>query len=245
MDGLLLLNKPLQWTSHDAVDFLRRKLGQKKIGHAGTLDPMATGLLVLLLGKATKLSAEMTGLDKDYRGSIRLGVVTDSWDLEGKVLSEKPVTDVSRAQTEKAVTELRGPQSITPPAFSALKKEGKRYYAMAREGLMLEPPAREVMIADFGVEDFVSPEIFFFVSCSKGTYVRSLAYLVGQKLGCGACLSSLIRTRIGDYSLENALTVSQIDKLSLEEVEKRIKKTTPRLELDEHDATGLLGEQQD
>ena len=222
MDGVLLFNKPLGWTSHDAVDFLRRHLGQKKIGHAGTLDPLATGLLVMLLGKATQLSERLTGMDKDYRGSARLGLVTDSWDMEGKVLSEAPAESVTRAQAEKAVSELRGAQRITPPAFSALKKEGKRYYAMAREGLILEPPAREVMIADFRVEDFASPEIFFFVSCSKGTYVRSLAHHVGEKLGCGGCLSSLTRTRIGRYCLTEALTAAQVERLPLSEIEKKL-----------------------
>ena len=222
MDGLLLLNKPLQWTSHDAVDFLRRRLGQKKIGHAGTLDPMATGLLLMLLGKATKLSPEMTGLDKDYRGSIRLGTVTDTWDMEGRVLSETPVAGITRGQVEKAVSEMRGIQTITPPAFSAIKVEGRRHYAMAREGVILMPPAREVTVGEFRVEDFVSPEIFFFVRCSKGTYVRSLAYRVGEKLGCGACLSSLSRTRIGKYSLANALSVPEVEKLSLEDIEKKL-----------------------
>lgn len=222
MDGILLFNKPLQWTSHDAVDFLRGRLGQKKIGHAGTLDPMATGLLLMLLGKATKQSEEMTGLDKDYRGTIRLGTVTDTWDLEGKVLSEAGAMNVTRVQAEQAVSQLRGAQSLVPPAFSALKKGGKRYYALAREGTVVTPPARDVTIEDFRVDDLVGREIFFFVSCSKGTYVRSLAYRVGEILGCGACLSSLSRTRIGSHRLEQALTAPQIERFSAPEIEKHV-----------------------
>ena len=222
MDGVLLMDKPAGWTSHDAVDFLRRKLGQRKIGHAGTLDPMATGLLVLLIGKSTRLSGQLTGLDKDYRGSIRLGVVTDTWDKEGKVLREASAAAVTRTQVEEAVGSLRGTQKITPPAFSALKKEGKRYYAMARQGLVLEPPAREVTVAEFRVERFESPEVFFFVSCSKGTYVRSLAHHVGEKLGCGACLSSLVRTRVGPFRLDDALTAPRLEKMSPGEIEKHL-----------------------
>ena len=222
MDGILLFNKPLGWTSHDAVDFLRKRLGQRKIGHAGTLDPMATGLLVMLLGKATKRSADLTGLDKDYRGSIRLGTVTDTWDLEGKVLSESPLLSVTSESLEVAVAGLRGRQMMSPPAFSALKKDGRRYYELARQGVAVQPEPRESMIYDFQVQDFLSPEVYFFVRCSKGTYVRSLAYLLGQRLGCGACLSSLTRTRVGPMLLEEALNASEADKLSLPEIENRL-----------------------
>ena len=219
MDGILLLDKPKGWTSHDAVDFLRRRLGQKKIGHAGTLDPMATGLLVMLVGSATKLSDRLMGFDKEYRGSIRLGTVTDTWDLEGRVLSQGPAATVGRHAVEEAVKGMRGSLKITPPAFSALKKEGKKYYELARQGVMLTPPGREVMISDFRVEDFVPPEVHVVVGCSKGTYVRSLAHQLGQSLGCGACLSSLRRTRIGHFSLDDALNAKEVEKMSLNEIE--------------------------
>ena len=217
MGGILLLDKPPKWTSHDAVDFLRRRLKQKKVGHAGTLDPMATGLLVMLVGNATKLSNDLTGLDKDYRGSIRLGTVTDSWDLDGKVL--KAVTpSVTREALEAAVAGLRGTVNITPPAFSAIKKDGKKFYEMARQGVLDAPPDREVTVSEFRIERWASPEVYFFVTCSKGTYIRSLAHHMGEKLGCGACLSSLIRTRIGNFHLAQALTVEQICKMSIEEI---------------------------
>ena len=222
MDGILLLNKPFSWTSHDAVDFLRRRTGQKKIGHTGTLDPMATGLLVMLLGKATRLSGELAGLDKDYQGSLRLGRVTDSWDLEGKILSESPTEYVTRGMLDDAVATMRGRQMMSPPAFCALKTGGKRYYELARRGVDLKPPAREMFLYEFQLRDFVNPEVFFFVSCSKGTYVRSLAYQVGQKIGCGACLSSLTRTRVGEWRLTDALTASQVEKLSLKEIQAHV-----------------------
>ena len=225
MDGILLFDKPLHWTSHDAVDFLRRRLKQKKIGHAGTLDPLATGLLVMLLGAATKHSEALMGLDKDYRGSIRLGVVTETWDLEGKVLSQRPISHITRHEVQNAVAQMNGTITITPPSFSALKKEGRRYYALAREGTLLEPPKREVVLKEFRVEDFTNPEVFFFVSCSKGTYVRSLAHHLGEKLGCGACLSSLVRTRIGDFYLEKALNETQLKELSIEEIDRWTQKT--------------------
>ncbi len=211
MNGILLVDKPILWTSHDVVDFVRRRSGQKKVGHAGTLDPMATGLLVLLLGDATKRSGEFSGLDKDYRGSLRLGVVTDTWDLEGRILSEKSPELVEQGQVEKIFSELRGVQSITPPFYSALQKDGKRFYALARQGVMLEPPPREITVSEFRLENFDLPEVYFFLSCSKGTYVRSLCRMVGERLGCGAVLSSLVRTRIGPWNLGAALKVSELE----------------------------------
>ena len=223
MDGILLLDKPRGWTSHDAVDFLRRRLGQKKIGHAGTLDPLATGLLVMLLGAATKSSDKLMGLDKDYRGTIRLGTVTETWDLEGRVLSEVLVPAFTRETLEQVFESFRGEQTITPPVFSAIKTRGKRHYQLARRGILTAPPERQVLIEDFRVEDFVNPEISFFVRCSKGTYIRSLAHHVGEKLGCGACLSSLIRTRIGAFHLEDALNLRQLQSFSPQELQTHLK----------------------
>ena len=207
MDGILLVDKPVLWTSHDVVDFVRRVSGQKRVGHCGTLDPMATGLLVLLVGEATKRSAEFSGMDKDYRGSMRLGTVTDTWDLEGRILSEKSPEAVSRQDVEKIFKSLEGVQSITPPSYSALRKDGKRYYELARKGVMLEPAPREITVSAFRLEGFETPEAYFFMSCSKGTYVRSLCHSVGEKAACGAVLSSLVRTRIGPWHLSAAQKV--------------------------------------
>lgn len=217
MNGILLINKPILWTSHDVVDFVRRRVGQKRVGHAGTLDPMASGLLVLLLGEATRRSAEFSGLDKDYRGSMRLGVETDTWDLEGRIQAEKCPELVGRKEIEKIFSELEGVQSITPPCYSALRKEGKRFYELARQGVMVAPAAREITVSTFRLEDFVTPEAYFFLSCSKGTYVRSLCQSVGEKAGCGAVLSSLVRTRIGPWRLSEAMNVSIFEKGAAED----------------------------
>ena len=219
MDGILLVDKPILWTSHDVVDFVRRAAGQKRVGHAGTLDPMATGLLVLLVGEATKRSAEFMGMDKDYRGSMRLGVVTDTWDLEGRILSERSPEQVSREGLENIFLGLTGVQSITPPSYSALRKEGKRFYELARQGVMLEPPPREITVSAFRLEHFEMPEAYFFMSCSKGTYVRSLCQAVGEKAGCGAVLSSLVRTRIGPWHLSAASKVPALAAMKREELQ--------------------------
>ena len=210
MDGILLIDKPILWTSHDVVDFVRRAAGQKRVGHAGTLDPMATGLLVLLLGEATKRSEDLMGMDKDYRGSLRLGVTTDTLDLEGRILSENSAEGVTRAGLEKIFAGLEGVQSIVPPAYSALKKNGKRFYQMARQGVMTEPAPRDITVTAFRLEDFTPPEAYFFMSCSKGTYVRSLCRMAGERAGCGAVLSSLVRTRIGPWRLSAAQKVSDL-----------------------------------
>jgi tRNA pseudouridine55 synthase len=211
VNGILLVDKPILWTSHDVVDFVRRSVGQRRVGHAGTLDPMATGLLVLLLGDATKRSGECSGLDKDYRGSMCLGIETDTWDLEGRILSEKSPELVDVKEVEKIFSGLHGAQSIVPPSYSALRKNGKRFYELARLGVMLEPPPRDITVSVFRLEDFVMPEVYFFLSCSKGTYVRSLCKIVGEKLGCGAVLSSLVRTRIGPWHLSEALKVPALE----------------------------------
>ncbi len=223
MDGILLLNKPIAWTSHDLVDAVRRKTGLRAVGHAGTLDPMATGLMLLLLGKATKRSNELMGFDKSYRGSIRLGVVTDSWDLEGRTLEEKPVPATSVQELKKIMNALTGEQRLEPPIFSAIKRNGQKAYALARRGEAVEMEPRLMRVDRFELEAFESPEIYFDMDCSKGTYVRSLAFTLGAKLGCGAALSSLVRTRIGPYKLEEALDHGTFLNSPLEMIERRLK----------------------
>ena len=208
MDGLLLLDKPITWTSHDLVEAVRRKTELRAVGHAGTLDPMATGLMVLLLGKATKRSAELTGLDKTYRGSIRLGMTTDSWDMDGKVVEEKAVPPVELRAIKEIMETFTGEQNLEPPSFSAIKRGGKRAHFLARRGDVVVMEPRAMRIDRFELEAFESPEIYFAMDCSKGTYVRSLAQALGVKLGCGAVLSSLVRTRIGTFRLEQALDIN-------------------------------------
>ena len=223
MDGLLLLDKPKQWTSHDLVDLVRRKTGLQAVGHAGTLDPMATGLMILLLGKATKRSIEFTGLDKSYRGSIRLGTVTDSWDLEGKIVGEKPVPELSVSEIQKELDSLLGQQNFVPPAFSAIKKNGVRSHARARRGEIVVSEPRPMRIDRLTLERFETPEVYFDMDCSKGTYVRSIAFVLGEKLGCGAVLSSLVRTRIGSFKLAEAMDEETFLKCPLEMLERKLR----------------------
>ncbi len=210
MDGVLLLDKPVAWTSHDLVDAVRLKIGQRAVGHAGTLDPMATGLMILLLGKATKRSAEFMGLDKSYRGSIRLGVKTDTWDLEGRLLEERPVPERVERTLSEHFLEMTGERSLHPPAFSAIKRQGQRAYAAARRGETLEMEPRPMHIHRFVLDAYEAPEVYFTVDCSKGTYVRSLAHELGERLGCGGALSSLVRTRVGEFRLEQAMRLEDL-----------------------------------
>ena len=204
MDGVFLFNKPIAWTSHDLVDAARRRFGTRRVGHAGTLDPMATGLMILLVGKATSRSSEFMGMDKTYRGSIRLGVQTDSWDADGKILEEKAVGELFESRIKEVFSEFEGEVSLTPPIFSAIRHGGKKAYALARRNEPVALQARKSKIYEFKLEAWEAPEIYFELSCSKGTYVRSVANVIGQKLGCGASLSSLVRTRIGNFYLKDA-----------------------------------------
>ena len=222
MEGLLLLDKPITWTSHDLVEAVRRKTGLRAVGHAGTLDPLATGLMVLLLGKATKRSAELTGLDKTYRGSIRLGITTDSWDMDGKILEEKAVPSVPPQEIREIMETFTGEQNLEPPSFSAIKRGGKRAHSLARRGEVVVMEPRPMRIDRFELEAFESPEIYFVMDCSKGTYVRSLAQALGAKLGCGAALSSLVRTRIGTFHLEQALNIDAFLSASSDALAKRL-----------------------
>jgi tRNA pseudouridine55 synthase len=222
MDGILLFNKPITWTSHDAVDLLRRKLGQRAVGHAGTLDPMATGLLVLLLGRATKRSQELSGLDKDYRGILTLGITTDTQDMEGRILRRASHELVAREDVENVFAGLRNSEWQIPPSYSAVRKEGKRLYDMARRGVAVTIEARPIRISELRLVSFRPPEIEFFASVSKGTYIRTLCDDAGKQLGCGACLSALVRTRIGSLHLSQALDAGDIRRLSLPELDARL-----------------------
>ena len=222
MDGVLLFNKPILWTSHDAVDFIRRRLGQKSVGHAGTLDPLATGLLVILLGQATKLSQDLSASDKDYAGSLTLGIRTDTQDLEGKILSTGDVAALQKDEIGAIFLKMSGTQLQTPPLFSAVKKKGKNLYHWARAGAVVEREAREINVRRFNVTEISLPEVYFSLTCSKGTYVRSLCDDIGQRLGCGAVLSSLVRTRSGPFHLIDALSEETIRHSPLAAIEKHL-----------------------
>lgn len=207
---VILIDKPLKWTSFDVVKKVRYALRVKKVGHAGTLDPLATGLLILCTGKKTKQIESFMGLEKEYEGRIVIGKTTPSVDLETGFDSESPWDHISTEDCQKAVKELSGEISQIPPAHSAVRIKGKRAYKMARKGEAVEIKPRNVLITEFSLPKIELPEIHFKIVCSKGTYIRSLARDLGEILGTGAYLAELRRTRIGDYSVNDALSIDQI-----------------------------------
>ena len=202
-DGVLLVDKPTGITSHDAVDRVRRALGQKKVGHAGTLDPMASGLLVMGLGRATRLLRFLGDLDKEYEGTARLGVETDTLDADGEVVRRSEV-DVSEAALRAALAELTGEVEQRAPAYSAVRVGGERLYRAARRGETVEAPVRAVRVDAFDLVELRGEEFSFRVVSSGGTYVRSLVAEAGTRVGCGAHLTRLVRTRIGAFRLQDA-----------------------------------------
>jgi len=222
MEGVLLVDKPQGLTSHDVVYRLRRKLQMKKIGHAGTLDPMATGLLIMLIGKATRISQYLMSSDKVYEGEATLGVVTDSQDAEGEMMETRPVPELSEAQVKEVMKGFLGDQYQTPPMHSAIKIDGVPLYKLARKGEVVEREPRFIRVMSFELLSFASPKLTFRLHCTKGTYVRTIAHDLGQKLGCGAHLSALRRTLSGKFELTQGLTLEQIETMSLSEIEKRL-----------------------
>jgi tRNA pseudouridine55 synthase len=203
-EGLLLVDKPAGITSHDAIDAVRRALGTRKVGHAGTLDPMATGLLLVGVGRATRLLRFLGDLDKEYEGTARLGEETDTLDADGSVIRSAPV-NASEEDVRDAARALVGEIEQRPPAFSAVKVGGRRLYAAARKGQAIEAPARVVRVDVFDVVRFDGRDFGFRVVCSSGTYIRSLVAEVGSRLGCGAHLTGLVRTAIGPFRVEQAV----------------------------------------
>jgi tRNA pseudouridine55 synthase len=202
-EGLLLVDKPSGMTSHDAVDVVRRSLGTRRVGHAGTLDPMATGLLVLGVGRATRLLRYLGELPKTYAATGRLGEETDTLDADGEIVRTAPV-DVSLAEVERACASLVGESMQTPPAYSAVKVGGRRLYEAARKGEVLEARARPIRVDAFDVTAFDGRDLEVLITCSGGTYVRVLVGDVGRALGCGAHLVCLRRTSIGSFRVEDA-----------------------------------------
>jgi tRNA pseudouridine55 synthase len=207
---VLLINKALDWTSFDVVNKLRNILKIKKIGHAGTLDPLATGLLIVCVGKMTKRIEEFMGLEKEYTGRFVLGQTTPSHDLETEVSKAEDISHLNDAMIHSAVVPFIGSVSQLPPMHSAIKVGGKRAYSYARRGDEIELAPRQVEIKKFEITGIALPEVSFLVVCSKGTYIRSIARDFGNALGTGAYLSALCRTRIGPFRLEDAVTVDQV-----------------------------------
>ncbi|MDR1789634.1 MAG: tRNA pseudouridine(55) synthase TruB [Opitutaceae bacterium] len=221
-EGILLVDKPPDHTSHDVVARLRGILKMRRVGHAGTLDPMATGLLVILVGKATAFSQYLMGADKEYAGSIELGKTTNTQDAEGEVTETRPVPAFSERQILDAMASFLGDQYQTPPMFSAVKIKGVPLYKSARKGEEVAREPRFIRVHRFSLERWETPEITFTVRCTKGTYVRTLANDLGEKLGCGAHLKSLRRTASGSLSVADALTLDALQKLPLPEITRRL-----------------------
>ena len=210
---LLLINKPFVWTSFQVVNKIRWAIRKEfdikkiKVGHAGTLDPLATGLMLICTGRMTKQIEQFMGMNKTYTGTFRLGATTPSYDLETTVGASKPTDHINAKMLAEVSAGFLGNIQQKPPLHSAIKKDGKRLYTLARAGKTTDIPSREVLIASFELTEINIPNVDFSVSCSKGTYIRSLAHDFGQKLGCGAHLTSLKRTAIGNYQLTEALTL--------------------------------------
>ncbi|MFD2998848.1 tRNA pseudouridine(55) synthase TruB [Pontibacter toksunensis] len=216
---ILLINKPLDWTSFDVVKKVRNAIRVKKVGHAGTLDPLATGLLILCTGKYTKHIDVIQGQEKEYTGTICLGQTTPSYDRETEVTETRDISHLSEEEIKAAAAKFVGTIEQVPPIYSAVQVDGKRAYDLARKGKSAELKPRTITIKAFDITAKESAEVHFRVVCSKGTYIRSLAHDLGQKLGCGAHLASLVRTRIGDYSLADALTIEDIQEIRKKQIE--------------------------
>jgi len=216
INGVLLLDKPGGLTSNSALQTARRLLGAAKAGHTGTLDPMATGLLPITFGEATKFSADLLDADKSYRATIRLGVTTTTGDADGDVIETREV-DVARAEVDVALAQYVGAIDQVPPMHSALKRDGQPLYKLARAGATVERAARRITIHRLMLIEHVADSITVDVDCSKGTYVRVLAEEIGRALGCGAHLSALRRTRAGRLSLDGAVTLPELEAMTLEE----------------------------
>jgi len=210
MDGILIVNKPSGITSHDVVDFVRRKFNMERVGHAGTLDPMATGVLVMLLGRATKLSNTFTNNDKEYVAKVFFGKKTDTQDAQGKVIEEKNIAALDIEAIKKALDNFKGEIEQIPPMVSAIKYKGKKLYQFARAGKTVVREPRKIRISGIEILDFKFPELTFRVKCSKGTYVRTLCEDIGMSLGVPSHMSGLIRTRSGDFLLEDSKKLDEI-----------------------------------
>ena len=222
LDGALLIDKPSGPTSHDVVDAIRRKFGIKKVGHCGTLDPNATGLLIIVLGRGTKLSERLMGDDKVYEGTMKFGEATSSYDAEGELTGSLPVPLMTLDQLNAEAATFIGDQMQVPPMVSAIKKDGVPLYKLARKGVEVEREPRLIHIYNFRFTDYVEPLATFKLACTKGTYVRSVAHDLGQKLGCGAHLATLRQSVSGKFDVAAATPLDAVLKLSPVELEKKV-----------------------
>ncbi len=211
LSGILNINKASGMTSHDVVAYVRKVIGQRKVGHAGTLDPTATGVLLLCLGQATRVSEYLMASDKEYRALIRLGITTDTYDAEGQITGQAKTDSITRVQVERELGRLTGSLEQIPPMYSAIKHKGTPLYRLARRGQTVARKPRKVEIKDMELLEWAPPELDIQVHCSKGTYIRSLAHDLGQHLGCGAHLVGLTRTASGRFRIEQAITLEELE----------------------------------
>ncbi len=221
-DGVLLVDKAEGMTSHDVVALIRRKLEMKKVGHCGTLDPIATGLLLLTLGRGTKIQDLLMSEDKKYAGTLALGITTSTQDRQGEVIDQRPVPTLDENQVRAAFEKFCGDFYQMPPMVSAIKHGGVPLYKLARQGKVVEREPRLVHVYRYTVDRIALPEIDFSVVCSKGFYVRTYVHDIGETLGCGAHLKSLRRTKSGRFGVDRAISVAEIKNASREEILKRI-----------------------
>ncbi|MDP7441536.1 MAG: tRNA pseudouridine(55) synthase TruB [Verrucomicrobiota bacterium] len=228
LDGALLIDKTAGPTSHDIVDTVRQCYRIKKVGHCGTLDPAATGLLVLLLGKATKLSEKLMADDKVYVGSVKLGETTNTFDAEGEIDETMPVPDLTLEGLQEKADNFLGDQLQLPPMVSAIKIDGTPLYKLARKGMEIERRERFIHLYKFQISEYEPPYAWFKVACTKGTYVRTLAHDLGQALGCGAHLAGLRRTVSGNFKVGAATRLEELTSLSMDDLAKRV---VPMLQL--------------
>ncbi|MCM8799218.1 MAG: tRNA pseudouridine(55) synthase TruB [Candidatus Omnitrophica bacterium] len=210
-DGIIIINKPKGMTSHDVVDYVRKVLRIKKIGHSGTLDPLASGVLVLLVGKITKFFRRFLSYDKEYIATLSLGKVTDSGDALGKVIKETDVPEISQEKVEEIFKEFTGIIEQVPPMISALKYKGKRLYQLARKGIEIKLQPRKVIIKELKLLELKPKEIKFYVRCSTGTYIRKLATDIAQRLNCGGYVSEIERISVGPYSIKEAIDLKDVN----------------------------------
>ena len=222
LDGAILIDKPAGPTSHDVVDAIRRQFRIKKVGHCGTLDPNATGLLIIVLGRGTKLSEKLMSDDKVYEGAIKLGEATNSYDADGELVASLPVPPLTLEQLNAAAAEFVGDLMQTPPMVSAVKKDGVPLYKLARKGIEVPREPRLVHIYNFRFSAYQEPLAQFSLACTKGTYVRSIAHDLGQKLGCGGHLATLRRVASGKFDVAQAIPLAEVLKLAPRELEKRV-----------------------
>jgi tRNA pseudouridine55 synthase len=222
LDGVLLVDKAKGMTSHDVVAIVRRRLGIKKVGHCGTLDPLATGLLITVIGRGTKIQDLLMAEDKEYEGTMKLGETTDSQDADGKLVETRPVPEFPPGQITAAFDKFRGDFYQMPPMVSAIKKEGVPLYKLARQGKVVEREPRFVHVFGYAINGVRLPEIDFRVTCSKGFYVRTYAFDIGETLACGGHLKELRRTKSGRFTLAPAITVEQLQTLPAGEIAAKV-----------------------